>query len=134
LTVALSAWEDDLRKLNIDKYQKMLMEERDRLNKEIEIIEKSISSDEAENGRSELADYDQHEADAGTDTFMKERDLSVLDSWREVRGKIDEALGKIQRGTYGECDRCGREISEARLNAVPHALFCVECQEIVEGS
>jgi RNA polymerase-binding protein DksA len=123
-----------LHKLNTEKYRKMLLDERDRLRKEIEAIEDDMSYSETRSGQSELADYDQHPADAGTDTFEKEKDVAVADSWRDIVGRIDEALDKIERGTYGTCDRCGREISEARLKAVPHAIYCVECQDIIEGS
>lgn len=121
-------------KLNMEKYKKMLLQERARIHEEMESVEQDISYDDTRTGQSELADYDQHPADAATDTFMKERDLAIVDSFRETIGRIDEALGKLERGTYGECDRCGREIPAERLDAVPHAIYCVECQDIVEGT
>ena len=123
-----------MQRLNTEKYRKKLMEERERLHREMGIIEQEMSYDDAGAGRSELSNYDQHPADAGTETFEKERDLSLHDSFRDTIGRIDEALGKIDRGTYGVCDRCGREIPAGRLDALPHAIYCVECQDIVEGS
>jgi DnaK suppressor protein len=123
-----------MQKLNMEKYKKKLLEERERLHTEMEIIEQDISYDDTGAGQSELADYDQHPADAATETFEKERDLSLRDSFRDTIGRIDEALGKIDRGTYGQCDRCGRDIPAPRLDAVPHAIYCVECQDIVEGT
>jgi len=119
-----------MRKLDPEKYRKMLLQERERLHKEIEYIEQDICEG---GGSSELADYDQHPADSATDTYEKEKDLSIRDSWREIIGRIDEAIGKIDRGTYGECDRCGREIPKERLDALPYAIYCVECQDIIEG-
>ncbi|MHB0999732.1 MAG: TraR/DksA C4-type zinc finger protein [Armatimonadota bacterium] len=119
--------------LNVEKYRKMLLKEKEILCKEIEAMDEDLSYSDVRTGQNELADYDQHPADQGTDTFEKERDVSVRESWRDVVGRIDEAIGKIDRGTYGECDRCGRRISEARLNAVPHAIYCVECQDIIES-
>ena len=121
-----------MRKLDLDKYRKMLQEERERLHKEIEFIEEDISYADA-GGNSELSDYDQHPADAGSETYQKEKDLAIRDSWREIIGRIDEAVGKIERGTYGQCDRCGREIPKGRLDAIPYAIYCVECQDIIEG-
>ena len=121
-----------MRKLNTEKYRKLLAEERDRIHREMQSIEEGLSYSETVSDQSELADYDQHPADAGTDTFEKEKDVSVLNSWRDTIGRIDEALDKLERGTYGQCDRCGREISEARLNAMPHAIYCMECQAIIE--
>ena len=122
-----------MRKLNLDKYEKMLHDERDRIHREMEVIEQTISYDDSRMGQSELADYDQHPADSATDTFEKEKDLAVRDAFRDTLGRIDEALGKLSRGTYGICDRCGRDIPSQRLDALPHAIYCVECQDIVEG-
>jgi len=122
-----------MRKLGTEKYRKMLLRERDQIRKELEAIEQDISYADTGSGQSELANYDQHPADAGTDTFEKEKDLAIRDNWRDIVGRIDEALGKIERGTYGECGRCGREIPKARLAALPHAMYCVECQDIIEG-
>ena len=122
-----------MRKLDSEKFRKLLEEERDRIHREVEAIEQSINSDEARMGQSELADYDQHPADAATDTFEKEKDLAVRDAFREALGRIHEAMGKLARGTYGLCDRCGRDIPTGRLEALPHAIYCVECQDIVEG-
>ena len=119
--------------LDAEKYRKKLLEERDRIHAEMEIVEQNIRYDDTGSGQSELADYDNHPADAGTDTFEKEKDLAVRDSFRDILGRIDEALGEIDRGTYGICDRCGREISIERLDAVPYAIFDVECQDIIEG-
>lgn len=122
-----------MRKLDLDEYRKKLLEERDRIRAELEEIEQDISYADTRAGQSELADYDNHPADSATDTFEKEKDLAVRDSYRDIVGRIDEAFGKIERGTYGQCDRCGREIVEARLDAIPYAIFCVECQDIIEG-
>lgn len=122
-----------MRKLDMDKYRKKLLAEHDRIRREMEQIEKDISYDDTSIGQSELADYDNHPADAATDTYEKERDIAVRDNFREILGRIDEALGKIERGTYGICDRCGREIAAARLSVVPYAIYCVECQDLIEG-
>lgn len=122
-----------MRKLNLDKYEKMLHDEHDRIHREMEVIEQTISYDDSGMGQSELADYDQHPADAATDTFEKEKDLAVRDAFRDTLGRIDEALGKLARGAYGICDRCGRDIPIQRLDALPHAIYCVECQDMVEG-
>jgi RNA polymerase-binding transcription factor DksA len=99
----------------------------------MEDTERDISEFDSGGGQSELADYDNHPADAGSETFEKEKDVAILDNYRDVLGKMDEALGKIDRGTYGNCDRCGREIMKGRLDAIPYAIYCVECQDIIEG-
>ena len=123
-----------MQKSEVEKYRKLLLQERERFQTEREALEEDVVYDDTRAGQSELADYDQHPGDEGTETFLKERDIAVIDSWANIIGRIDEALGKLDRGTYGTCDRCGRDISNERLAAVPYAIFCVECQDIIEGS
>ena len=122
-----------MRKLDLDKYRKMLFGERDRIRRELRDIEQDISYADTGSGHTELADYDNHPADSGTDMFEKEKDLAVRDSLRDVLGRIDEAIGRIERGGYGECGRCGRQIMKERLDAIPYAIYCIECQDIIEG-
>lgn len=123
-----------MRKLNIERYRKILEKERQRIRREVELMEQTISYGDTGSGQSELANYDNHPADTGSETFEKEKDLALRDNLRNMIGKIDEAVGKIDRGTYGTCDRCGRGITTGRLSAVPYAIYCVECQDVVEGS
>lgn len=122
-----------MQKLDTEKYRKMLLTERERIHSEMSIVEQDIIYGDTGSGQSELADYDNHPADTASDTFEKEKDLAVRDSLHDILGRIDEALGKIERGTYGECDRCGRDIVKGRLDAVPYAICCVKCQDIIEG-
>ena len=120
-------------KIDTGKYRKKLLEARESARREIEAVDRDITSGDTPEIQGGLANYDNHPADAGTQTFEKEKDLAVRESFREVIGRIDEALGKIERGTYGECDRCGREIAMGRLDAVPYAIYCVDCQDSIEG-
>lgn len=76
--------------------------------------------------------YDEHLADSGTYTFERERDLSLENNIRDILSKIDAALQKIKRGTYGVCDRCGAEIDPARLKALPYANLCIKCKQAEE--
>ncbi len=122
-----------MRKLNMERYRRVLEKERQRITREMELLEEAISYGDTGSGQSELANYDNHPADAGTDTFEKEKDLALRENLRSMINKIGEALAKMDRGTYGICDRCDREIAIGRLDAVPYATYCVECQSIVEG-
>ena len=121
-------------KLNTEKYKNQLIEEREVMRREIETLYKDISGDDSAEAQSELSDYDNHPADTASETFERTKDIAVRDSMKAVLGKIDEALAKIERETYGECDRCGARIGTGRLDAVPYALYCVKCQDEIEGS
>lgn len=122
-----------MRKADVEEYRKRLVAERERICQALEEIEAEISRAEEDGGHGELSDYDNHPADAGTDTFEKEKDLAVRDNYHEILGRMEDALAKMDRGTYGECDRCGRGIAKGRLEAIPYAIYCVECQEVIDS-
>lgn len=76
--------------------------------------------------------YDEHLADSGTHTFERERDLSLENNIKDILSKIDAAMQKIKKSTYGICDRCGKEIDPARLKALPYANLCIDCKKLEE--
>jgi DnaK suppressor protein len=67
-------------------------------------------------------------ADAGTATFDRERDLSIRNNIRDLIEQINRAIGRIDEGNYGTCERCGNPIDAARIKALPHALLCLDCK------
>jgi RNA polymerase-binding transcription factor DksA len=70
---------------------------------------------------SELADYDQHPADTGSQTFEREKDLSILEQLEQELAELEAALERIDNGTYGVDEVTGAPIDPARLEAVPTA-------------
>jgi RNA polymerase-binding transcription factor DksA len=70
---------------------------------------------------SELSDYDQHPADTATDTFERERDIGLLDDLEAELRELEEALARIDAGTYGIDEETGRPIDPERLEAMPTA-------------
>jgi len=80
----------------------------------------------------ELSSYDQHQADVGTETFEREKDLSILERVESELADIEHALARLDDGTYGTCEACGRPIDEARLEAMPAARLCVDDQATAE--
>jgi RNA polymerase-binding transcription factor DksA len=80
----------------------------------------------------ELADYDQHPADIGTEAFEQEKNLSILESVDEQLKDVDAAFERLERGTYGTCEACGKPIEPARLEQRPFARFCLQDQQRIE--
>ena len=76
--------------------------------------------------------FDEEYADAGTATFERERDLSLVNNLRDLMERIDKALAKIEDGTYGLCDRCGKPIEKLRLKALPYANLCIKDKQAEE--
>ena len=67
-------------------------------------------------------------ADIGSESFAQEFSLELLQRDEATLVEIDEALERVKTGTFGLCEGCEELIPKVRLNAVPHARFCVECQ------
>ena len=73
-----------------------------------------------------------HMADIGGDNFEKEFALGLIESEQQELRDIDAALAKLENGAFGECETCGRAIGYGRLNAIPFARLCIECQRAEE--
>jgi RNA polymerase-binding transcription factor DksA len=106
------------------KYYKNLVELRERLMNQMS----GLAKESAE----EMDSYSLHMADSGTDNFDRDFALSLLSSDQDAIYEIEEALKRIQRGTYGTCELTGRPIPKARLEAIPWTRFTVEAQAQLE--
>ena len=73
-----------------------------------------------------------HQADAGSDAYDRDFALSLFSQEQDALYEIDEALKRIELGTYGKCEMSGKPIWHARLEAIPFARFTVECQSQLE--
>jgi RNA polymerase-binding transcription factor len=111
----------------LNEIRQRLETERAELEERIEEIEANVF----EKTQSDLtgeAGFDEDFADAGTATFDRERELSIQNNIRDLIGQINRAMSRIDEGTYGTCERCGRPIDASRLKALPHALLCMDCK------
>jgi DnaK suppressor protein len=81
---------------------------------------------------SEASAFGMHQADAGSDAYDRDFALSLLSQEQDALYEIDQALKRIELGTYGKCEMSGKQIPRARLEAIPFARFTVECQSQLE--
>ena len=81
---------------------------------------------------SEASAFGMHQADAGSDAYDRDFALSLLSQEQDALYEIDQALKRIELGTYGKCEMSGKPIPHARLEAIPFARFTVECQSQLE--
>ena len=70
--------------------------------------------------------------DAGSQTFEVQKDFALERNARTLLDGVETALAKLEKGTYGLCERCGKPIPEERLEAIPQATLCVPCKSEVE--
>jgi RNA polymerase-binding transcription factor DksA len=113
--------------------RKRLEHERNRLQRLLKAFarEEVETASEAES-YSELSSYDQHPADMGSETFERTKDLSIIAQVEAELDDVERAFRRLESGTYGICEACGKVIEEARLEAIPTARFCVSDQARAE--
>ena len=80
----------------------------------------------------ELSSFDQHPGDSGTETFEMEKNVSLLEQVDDELREIEAAFQRLEQGTYGTCQACGRPIGDERLEAMPATRFCIEDQAKAE--
>ena len=112
---------------DIDK-EKVAARLRERL-QEIEERRRQIGTADSDARDAELADYDQHPADQGTETFEQELDETTLAILDNEKKDVETAMQRLEEGTYGICIVGGEEIPEGRLDAIPEAIRCIDHQK-----
>ncbi len=112
-------------KKDLEDLRKRLLDERSELETQLTTIEETSFSTSQSDLSGEVS-FDDENADAGTFTFERERDLSIENNVRDLLGKIDRALSRMADKTYGICSRCGKPIEKARLKALPYVELCIK--------
>ncbi len=111
---------------------RLLLAERERVLTEIAELDAELSKSlEETSGESP---YDQHMAETAAATLDREIDLTLQENARATLSKIERALHKLEEGSYGRCDKCGKPIGEGRLEVAPYASLCVDCKRLEERS
>jgi RNA polymerase-binding protein DksA len=116
--------------MNTDHFRDILMEERGRVSAAITHLHEDNSRSLEDETEEET--YDNHLADSATATLNREIDYTLEENAEHVLTAIDEALLRLDEGTYGTCGRCGKQIAEERLEAIPYANRCIECKRLEE--
>ncbi len=115
----------------LDAFRDMLVELRPRLASNVAHIQSDGLRDGGDGGN--LSDMPlEHLADRGSDTFVRDLMIGVLESSEAEVCDIDSALEKIDAGTYGACETCNVNIARARLKALPFARLCIQCKQVEE--
>ena len=113
----------------INKFKQLLIEEMDRFERNIEHMKDNGVSEADVYSPTELSNYDNHPADLGTDLFQLEMNNTLKQHQQNMKISVEEALDRIDKGVYGKCLDCEKEIPEERLLVRPDAKFCIECAD-----
>jgi len=115
--------------LDLNHLRQRLVEERQFFNERIEMInETGLGGMSHGDQNQEDATIDNHPADLGSEMFEREKDLGLLTNNQRCQQDISNALARMDSGSYGICEDCGRAIDPARLEVSPSASTCIECQ------
>ena len=108
-------------------FRKKLLDEKKRVN---DLLRQMKDNDVYNNAAiaSELSYYDNHPGDLGTEIFDIEKGRALKSNEISILRKIESALEAIENGEYGICKLCGKKINEERLEFIPYAEYCIECQ------
>jgi RNA polymerase-binding protein DksA len=111
----------------LDKLRRLLEEERETYLRQARDLaaEAEALASEREPGDTQ---FDEESGEGDTLNIERERDLALSASARQAVEEIDRALFRMAAGTYGVCERCGKKISVARLEALPYAALCIDCK------
>jgi RNA polymerase-binding protein DksA len=122
-----------LTKKELNEFRRVLEAERDRLTEELEAIEEHLPEVE-QVSMDTTGGYDEDLADVASDAFEREKGFAIESSVQELLNQVEEALTRIDEGTYGLCEVCGQPIHPERLRALPYARLCIECKAREEPS
>lgn len=92
-------------------------------------LRESVARTEEDGRSAQTTDSAQDIADRASSSYQKEFLFARSNNDRQFLRMVEHALSNIAEGTYGECEQCGNEINERRLEAVPWARHCISCQE-----
>ncbi len=117
---------------DIEILKKMLLQKRREILRNVSEFQDEALKQSRVDASGDLSSMPIHMADLGTDNYEQEFALGLMDSERKLLKEIDDALQRIDQGTYGICEGTGRPILKARLKAQPWARYCVDYARLLE--
>lgn len=111
-----------------DEMRKRLVDERASLTSQIDALEIENQNQQDDYGAGN------HLADDASELFTRERNIALRNNTQDLIAQIDTALHRITTGDYGRCENCRKPINPERLEALPSATLCIECQSEAERS
>lgn len=117
-----------MNKKDREHFKKLLLKKRKELMEQMELIKNTEKEATLKEATGDHSSYSYHMADQGTDTMEREKNLFYAQRDGRLLYHIEQALDRIEEGTFGLCHSCKNPINRERLTAVPHARLCIECK------
>ncbi|MCX5707283.1 MAG: TraR/DksA family transcriptional regulator [Candidatus Omnitrophica bacterium] len=116
-------------KKELIEFKKIILKRKEEVNDEIKHISDDTLKKSQKEASGDISGYTYHMADVATDNYDREFSLGLASNDRKSLYELDDALKRIEDGTFGICEDCKSLITKTRLKAVPQARLCVKCQE-----
>lgn len=117
-----------MNKKDLKVYKKLLTEIRDNIIDQIKHISEATQKSQRD-ASGDISGYSFHMADVATDTYDREFSLGLASNDRQLLYDIDDALKRVEEGTFGICEECSKPITKSRLKAIPYTKLCLGCQK-----
>lgn len=117
-----------LTKKELAEFKKIIIKRKEEILEDIKHISEDTLKKSQKEASGDISGYSYHMADVATDTYDREFCLGLATNERELLYGLDDALKKIDDGSFGICEECSSLIAKTRLKAVPYASLCVRCQ------
>ncbi len=117
-----------MNKKDLQRFRRLIEAEIQRVRGSLDVLEEDVRSE----GDASTPVYSNHMADIGSDVMDRERTLLHASQESQYLADLEAALRRVDDGTYGRCESCGRPIPVRRLEAFPAARLCVPCKEAAE--
>ncbi|MFH1441249.1 MAG: TraR/DksA family transcriptional regulator [Candidatus Omnitrophota bacterium] len=118
-----------LNKKDLTVFKKIIINKKEEVLDDIKHISEDTLKKSQKEASGDISGYTYHMADVATDSYDREFSLGIASNDRELLYELDDALKRIEDGTFGICEDCKIIIAKTRLKAVPQARFCIKCQE-----
>lgn len=117
---------------DVETFKQILLQKRREILRNVNEFANEALKKSRLDASGDLSSMPIHMADLGTDNYEQEFALGLMDSERKLLKEIDDALGRIEHGTYGICEGTNKPILKARLQAQPWARYCVDYARMLE--
>lgn len=116
-------------KKDLKEFKKIVLKKKEEIFEDLKHISDDTLRKSQKEASGDISGYTYHMADVATDNYDREFSLGLASNERKVLYELDDALKRIEDGSFGICDDCKGQITKIRLKAVPSARLCIKCQQ-----
>ncbi len=116
-------------KKDLKEFKKIVLKKKEEIFDDLKHISDDTLRKSQKEASGDISGYTYHMADVATDNYDREFSLGLASNERKVLYELDDALKRIEDGSFGICDDCKGQITKIRLKVVPSARLCIKCQQ-----